>query len=86
MSADTSSRILVVSSSLEHARSVVRRIKLVVDTDDRVDIPSSNPIPWTIANKYYTADVHFHLAEFQHWDPHTVQSVPAVIYVWQRGD
>ena len=59
-------------------------IKALVD--DTSDLPASNPIPWTIRNRYYTADVHFHLVEFAHWDPKSsLRGVPAVIFVWARG-
>lgn len=60
-------------------------IKALV-VDDTSDLPASNPIPWTIRNRYYTADVHFHLVEFAHWDPKSsLRGVPAVIFVWARG-
>ena len=46
-------------------------------------------IPWTIVNRYYTADVHF-VAHVIHGispmmfdKPHTP---PAVIYVWVDGE
>jgi hypothetical protein len=53
--------------------------------DDPSDLPTSNIIPWTIKNKYYSADVHFHLVEFSHWNPQSALRVPAVIFVWTRG-
>ena len=53
--------------------------------DDPSDPPPSNDIPWTIKNKYYSADVHFHLVEYAHWDPQFARRVPAVIFVWARG-
>ena len=60
-------------------------IKLFVD-DDLDDLPSSNvDIPWTIKNKYYSADVHFHLVEYAYWDPQLALRVPAIIFVWTRG-
>ena len=53
--------------------------------DDPSDLPQSNDIPWTIRNKYYSADVHFQLVEYAHWDPQSARRVPAVIFVWARG-
>jgi hypothetical protein len=101
MSEDLESRVLVISASLEQARTAVKRmfcrlwsslipqippiavIKAFVD--DTSELPSSNSIPWTIKNKYYSADVHFHLIEYAHWDPLSTRRVPAVIFVWARG-
>jgi len=83
MSEDLESRILVISASLEQARTAVKLIKAFVD--DTSELPSSNSIPWTIKNKYYSADVHFHLIEYAHWDPLSARRVPAVIFVWARG-
>lgn len=48
-------------------------------------MPTSDIIPWTIRNKYYSADVHFHLVEFAHWNPQSALRVPAIIFVWTRG-
>ncbi|KAI1794890.1 hypothetical protein LXA43DRAFT_91625 [Ganoderma leucocontextum] len=47
---------------------------------------SSTRIPWTIANKYYTADVHFEAHEFEHFRVHHAVGVPAIIYVWGPGE
>ncbi|KAI0252375.1 hypothetical protein BJV78DRAFT_1202454 [Lactifluus subvellereus] len=80
---DPECRILVISASLDSARAAVKLIKAFVG--DPSELPSSNPIPWTIKNKYYSADVHFHLVEYAHWDPQLALRVPAVIFVWTRG-
>jgi hypothetical protein len=52
-------------------------------------------VPWTIANKYYTADVHF---EAREWKSNSesgtgsrltldgADGVPAVIFVWMHGE
>ena len=53
--------------------------------DDPSELPTSVIIPWTIRNKYYSADVHFHLVEFAHWNPQSALRVPAIIFVWTRG-
>ncbi|KAL7280148.1 hypothetical protein ACG7TL_006567 [Trametes sanguinea] len=47
---------------------------------------SSSSIPWTIVNKYYTADVHFETHEFEHFRVHHAIGVPAIIYVWGPGE
>ncbi|KAI9059291.1 hypothetical protein FKP32DRAFT_1634895 [Trametes sanguinea] len=47
---------------------------------------SSSSIPWTIVNKYYTADVHFQTHEFEHFRVQHAIGVPAIIYVWGPGE
>ncbi|TFK86022.1 hypothetical protein K466DRAFT_524902 [Polyporus arcularius HHB13444] len=47
---------------------------------------SSTSIPWTITNKYYTADVHFETHEFEQFRVHHAVGVPAIIYVWGPGE
>ncbi|KAI9465563.1 hypothetical protein BJY52DRAFT_590563 [Lactarius psammicola] len=85
MTEDRESRILVVSATLDQAKAAVKLIKLFVD-DDSADLPPSDvDLPWTIKNKYYSADVHFHLVEYAYWDPQLALRVPAVIFVWTRG-
>jgi hypothetical protein len=39
-------------------------------------------IPWTIENKYYSADVHFAAHPMRGLAPYLLQNVPAVIFVW----
>ncbi|KAH9980342.1 hypothetical protein BGW80DRAFT_1274909, partial [Lactifluus volemus] len=65
MTEDRECRILVISASLENARTAVKLIKTL--------------------KKYYFADVHFHLVEYAQWDPQLALRVPAVIFVWTRG-
>ena len=43
-------------------------------------------IPWTITNKYYTADVHFELRPLDSFAGYLASEVPAVVYVWDRRD
>ncbi|KAI0004578.1 hypothetical protein BJV74DRAFT_385226 [Russula compacta] len=85
MSDHPESRILVISASLDQARAAVKLIKAFVDDDDPSDLPLPDTIPWTIKNKYYSADVHFRLVEFAHWNPQSALRVPAVIFVWACG-
>ena len=47
---------------------------------------ASSSIPWTIANKYYTADVHFEIHEFDRFRVLHAVGVPAIIYVWGPGE
>ncbi|KAI0693430.1 hypothetical protein C8T65DRAFT_667998 [Cerioporus squamosus] len=53
---------------------------------DPLSAGSSTSIPWTIANKYYTADVHFETHEFEQFRVHHAVGVPAIIYVWGPGE
>ncbi|KAH9048592.1 hypothetical protein EDB84DRAFT_1574646 [Lactarius hengduanensis] len=85
MTEDRESRILVVSATLDQAKAAVKLIKLFID-DNSADLPTSDvDIPWTIKNKYYSADVHFHLVEYAYWDLQLARRVPAIIFVWTRG-
>lgn len=71
--------------NISDVRFSVAVIKLFVD-DSPADLPPSTvDIPWTIKNKYYSADVHFHLVEYAYWDPQLAFRVPAIIFVWARG-
>ena len=54
--------------------------------DDPADLPTSDTVPWTIrTSTIYSADVHFHLIEYARWDAQSALRVPAVIFVWARG-
>lgn len=46
----------------------------------------SDSIPWTIVNRYYTAEVHFETRTLVDFRAHHASEVPAVIYVWNRGE
>ncbi|KAK7048447.1 hypothetical protein R3P38DRAFT_2869453 [Favolaschia claudopus] len=46
----------------------------------------STRIPWTLSNKYYSADVHFAAHTITGLAPHVVRNVPAVIFVWSKGE
>ncbi|GBE83120.1 hypothetical protein SCP_0501670 [Sparassis crispa] len=82
-------RILVISSTMEQGQQFVQRVKglSIANVSDlsSADL-ASNSIPWTIANKYYTADVHFETRVFQDFRSHHAVGVPAVIYVWAHGE
>ena len=47
---------------------------------------SSTSIPWTIRNKYYTADVRFRVVSLAQWTPSVLAGVPATIFAFQRGE
>ncbi|KAG2129138.1 hypothetical protein DEU56DRAFT_499606 [Suillus clintonianus] len=84
--ADCSCRILTLSSSKDDTLQFLQRLvqgDLPIATDN-----SSTIIPWTIANKYYTAGVHFEVHKLPDWIPnnHELESVPAVIYTWNAGE
>ncbi|KIK57277.1 hypothetical protein GYMLUDRAFT_247230 [Collybiopsis luxurians FD-317 M1] len=51
------------------------------------DSQSSNEkvIPWTISNKYYSAQVHFLARTVKGLAPFYLKGVPAVIFVWKKG-
>ena len=58
----------------------------VSTSKDPLAVGSSTSIPWTIVNKYYTADVHFETHEFEQFRVHHAVGVPAIIYVWGPGE
>ena len=58
----------------------------VSTNSDPLAVGSSTSIPWTIVNKYYTADVHFEPHGFEHFRALHAVGVPAIIYVWGPGE
>ena len=50
------------------------------------ELPNEEYVLWTIANKYYTADVHFEIHEFDRFRVLHAVGVPAIIYVWGPGE
>jgi len=45
----------------------------------------SAKIPWTIENRYYSADVHFAVHSMRGLAPYVLQNVPAIIFVWESN-
>jgi len=45
----------------------------------------SMKIPWTIENRYYSADVHFAVHPMRGLAPYMLQNVPAIIFVWESN-
>ncbi|OBZ68716.1 hypothetical protein A0H81_11132 [Grifola frondosa] len=89
MTETPSCRILIISPTSAQAQQFVQRVKALssnVDTSELAIDVNSNSIPWTIVNKYYTADVHFVTREFRDFGAHHAVGVPAVIYVWVDGE
>ncbi|KAH9936641.1 uncharacterized protein B0H18DRAFT_974812 [Fomitopsis serialis] len=82
-------RILVISPNAEQARHFIQRVQgLSGSSTQTVPSPSErtdNVFPWTIVNRYYTADVHFQIRAFSEFRIPHADGVPAVVYVWERG-
>ncbi|KAG2046452.1 hypothetical protein BDR06DRAFT_190745 [Suillus hirtellus] len=83
--ADCSCRILILSSSKDDTLQFLQRL---AHSDLPIATDNSFTIPWTITNKYYTADVHFEFHHLPYWTPnnHELESVPAVVYTWTVGE
>ncbi|KAF8627450.1 hypothetical protein AX17_006264 [Amanita inopinata Kibby_2008] len=43
-------------------------------------------IPWTITNKYYSANVHLAAHTIHGLSPNQVRNIPAIIFVWCKGE
>lgn len=82
---DCSCRILTLSTSKDDTLQFLQRL---VQSDLSITTDNPSIIPWTIANKYYTADVHFEFHHLPDWTPnnHELESVPAVVYTWTTGE
>ena len=65
----------MLSSTVSAAEPIIQE---ETETDARV--------LWTISNKYYTADVHFLAKPVKGLAPFHYHGVPALIYVWGRGE
>ncbi|KAF9450566.1 hypothetical protein P691DRAFT_798012 [Macrolepiota fuliginosa MF-IS2] len=96
---NTSCRILVISPSPLQATTFIRRIQAlgenpvliseeVGSSGSEKDLlsPDLVKIPWTIQNKYYSADVHFAVHPVRGLAPYLLQNVPAVIFVWGSNE
>ncbi|KXN82863.1 hypothetical protein AN958_02137 [Leucoagaricus sp. SymC.cos] len=98
----TSCRILVVSPSPVQATTLIRRVQALGKSTDaqteeiaatraggrKKDLLSSDlvKIPWTIENKYYSADVHFAVHPMRGLAPYLLQNIPALIFVWASNE
>ncbi|KII90545.1 hypothetical protein PLICRDRAFT_157752 [Plicaturopsis crispa FD-325 SS-3] len=86
MAEAASSRILTFSPSLDGAFRFIHRVKAHPETPDDPPTTTEMTVPWSIVNRYYTADVHFEAREVREWHPHLAQDVPAIVFVWVRGE
>lgn len=64
---------------VDHGRAGVRERSEPADKD-------LVNFPWTITNKYYSADVHFAAHSVRGLSPHLLKGVPAVVFVWTKGE
>ncbi|KAJ3810016.1 hypothetical protein F5876DRAFT_42685 [Lentinula aff. lateritia] len=86
LSLSTSCRILTLCSSLDRAVSFVQRLKLMQhDEQSTKDSFDEKAMPWTISNKYYSAQVHFLARTVKGLAPFHLKNVPAVIFIWEKG-
>ncbi|VDC00700.1 unnamed protein product [Peniophora sp. CBMAI 1063] len=77
---DASHTIVVLAPRDADAHALIARIK-------QTDAASNEEyVPWTIANKYYTADVRFRVVSLAQWTPGVLAGVPATIFAFQRGE
>ncbi|KAJ3753791.1 hypothetical protein EV360DRAFT_96877 [Lentinula raphanica] len=73
----SSCRILTLSSQLDRA--------LVFPDGDDTKTLDEKVIPWTISNKYYSAQVHFFARTVKGLAPFHLKDVPAIVFVWEKG-
>ncbi|KAJ3830725.1 hypothetical protein EV361DRAFT_867224 [Lentinula raphanica] len=96
----TSCRILTLSSELDRALVFVQQVQTLSGLDDGLqnnDHNTNQPdgddtktldekvIPWTISNKYYSAQVHFLARTVKGLAPFHLKDVPAIVFVWEKG-
>ncbi|KAL1666647.1 hypothetical protein GGF50DRAFT_87281 [Schizophyllum commune] len=87
ISATAVCRILTVSTSRRQATALVNLVKCLDEaSSSHATASEEEQIPWTISNKYYSADVHFAPHAIHGLSPHRVQNVPAVIFAWSHGE
>ncbi|KZT09367.1 uncharacterized protein LAESUDRAFT_723119 [Laetiporus sulphureus 93-53] len=81
-------KILVLSPRAEQAQELVQRVQALNSPTSLNQRPegTDNITPWTIVNKYYTADVHFETRALHEFRAIHATGVPAVIYVWKHGE
>ncbi|KZV73838.1 hypothetical protein PENSPDRAFT_648596 [Peniophora sp. CONT] len=77
---DASHTIVVLAPRDADAHALIARIK-------QADAPVNEEyVPWTISNKYYTADVRFRVVSLAQWTPSVLSGIPATIFAFQRGE
>ncbi|KAJ4482033.1 hypothetical protein J3R30DRAFT_3286513 [Lentinula aciculospora] len=88
LSLSTSCRILTICSSLDRAVSFVQHLNKLIQEDGDRELESSlneKAVPWTITNKYYSAQVHFLARTVKGLAPFHLKDVPAVMFIWEKG-
>ncbi|KAF8965135.1 hypothetical protein BDZ97DRAFT_1813831 [Flammula alnicola] len=106
---DEGCRILTISASLAGATAFIERLQALSGSEPASVLPSSVPppsgssapqesgfliVPYTLANRYYTADVHFAAYAMQALYPSLFaldrrpdyKPPPAVVFVWVEGE
>ncbi|PCH39985.1 hypothetical protein WOLCODRAFT_68879 [Wolfiporia cocos MD-104 SS10] len=90
MASTAECRILVISSKVEQAQQFVQRVQALSTAKPSISLSSADEsngsIPWTIANKYYTANVHFQTRVLNEFKSSHADGVPAVVFVWMHGE
>ncbi|KAK0187898.1 hypothetical protein F5146DRAFT_1061246 [Armillaria mellea] len=89
-----SCRILTVSPSLDVSVNLVQQIQRLSqppslsDSSPTLNVTNDTEkhLPWTISNKYYTAEVHFLARQIKGLAPYHLQGIPALIFVWEKGE
>ncbi|KAK0487365.1 hypothetical protein IW261DRAFT_611015 [Armillaria novae-zelandiae] len=89
-----SCRILTISPSLDVSVNLVHQIQRLSELPSLSDSSTSlnmannteKHFPWTISNKYYTAEVHFLARQIKGLAPYHLQGIPALIFVWEKGE
>ncbi|KAH9933213.1 uncharacterized protein BXZ73DRAFT_101176 [Epithele typhae] len=74
------------ADSETHAGQAGQEQTSVSTSRDPLAAGSSTSIPWTIANRYYTAEVHFETHDVDRFRALHAVGVPAVIYVWGASE
>ncbi|TDL22180.1 hypothetical protein BD410DRAFT_839981 [Rickenella mellea] len=84
----SSCRILIVASSVDLGRGIAYRIRDLSGSNSSAGQADNETsiIPWKIANKYYTADVHFKVVPHSEWNHYELEGVPALIYAWSDNE
>jgi hypothetical protein len=72
--------ILAIASSTRTVRALLQG--LVSELDEHASV-----VPWTIVNRYYTADVRFLVHTLSSWASIQHEPLaPALLFVWNRGE
>ncbi|KAJ3485891.1 hypothetical protein NLJ89_g11858 [Agrocybe chaxingu] len=103
---DPSCRILTISATIDGAETFIEQIKNISTTSPSPtgvstttapqavssDVAALAHTPWTITNRYYTADVHFALLRMEAVTSSIFlagmnrRPPPAIVYVWREGE